>query len=187
MKIMNRGRIKLASLFFNAALLPMLLFPHHLWAATKLDWKIHTEGKMYEKVSRKLPNFKSYVEEYSLGTGMLKPILAIASTDLNQDGKPEIIAYIPRDADLYAKNDPGDLHTIFRVKPSGALEIIDTFHAVSVMLSEKSSNGHRDLIVFDNYSDMQKGYYYRRYKWQGSGKGYEPVGREKLKIKTPEK
>ena len=91
-----------------------------------------------------------------------QPPMAIARTDLNMDGKDEIIAILNEET-LFCDQDLKCPHYVFTYTRSGLIKIGE-FKTVGLTIADSNTSGIRDIITYP-FKNSQKGIVY--YKWAG--------------------
>lgn len=143
-------------------------------AATDPGWQFYFDGPTYEKVWDSMPSY-IHEEAHALtgGEGRLRLPMAMATEDLNNDGKPELLATIPRDPEFFPEGYQGDVFSIFSVNRDGSLLEIMSFRAFGLKLASTRTNGVSDLLAFTNY-EMTK---YVKLAWSQEKNRYVGTGR----------
>lgn len=94
--------------------------------------------------------------------------IAIGNTDLNRDGRPELLAYLPEET-IFCTNENMCPAYVFAFTSKGLLEI-GKFDMQGVYKSSKVTQGIHDLKIIDDYSKKL----FSTYQW--NGESYEKAG-----------
>jgi hypothetical protein len=163
---------KLCALTVVALSFSSTIFINKSNASERLDFDYRKNTAQYSAVRNALADdLESFYEENPDAL----PAIAIARTDLNQDGKDEIIAVLNgmyefcehshgrghnHDHPSTADTCP---HYIFTYTRSGLIKIGD-FKTVGITIADTATNGIRDIITFPEAGNRLKTIFY---KWAG--------------------
>ena len=131
------------------------------------DWQLYNDGDAYEQIWAFIPEQEGEIME---GIGVARPIIGIAVVELDGDPGPEVLAYVPKDYNLYTFDDPGDPFYVFDVDSRGRLVLLAEFRAFGMFVANSVTNGMRDLMVMHQY----EGSNYVLYRWSAQRQAYLP-------------
>lgn len=128
--------------------------------AQKTEYPVYT-GMPEEKVERLVAQalkkkYDWFYEEFSY-----VPYMQYAFTDLNGDGKPEIIARFTEEYAFTDEYENVDTH-IFAYTKKGLIQIFED-QAIDIAIGKKDKSGLREIIAFKGLSRTK----YDIYKWDG--------------------
>ncbi len=148
---------KSLSLLFTISAMSMVCAWSSAYAAKVPEWRLYTTGRTYEKVWKALPvEIHQEAQDLTGGKGRLRLPIGMAAEDLDNDNHPELIAYVPRDYNLYPEDYKGDVFVVFTINKDGALHPISKFRAFGVMIADSQTEGVKDLMAF---TDNETGEY----------------------------
>lgn len=141
--------------FLGAAFIPST--PAFAQKTEYLEWTGTPDKKIETLINTALKDkYDWFYKEFSY-----VPYMQYAMTDLNNDGKPEILA---RFIEEYAFTDEnGNVDTfVFAYTRKGLIKIFED-QAIDVAIGKKDASGLREIIAFKGLSRAR----YDVYKWDG--------------------